>query len=121
MAKQFAQALDDRKAQAQAVAALAGGVVELMVFLEDRLQLRRGDADSGVPDLDAQLSAAATAADQHFAALGVFQRVRKQVADHLLEQTRIAAKAGRLGVLIPRKESNAMKKHITSTAIPTHA
>jgi putative transposase len=24
-------------------------------------------------------------------------------------------------VLIPQKESNAMKKHITSTAIPTHA
>jgi len=24
-------------------------------------------------------------------------------------------------VLIPREESNAMKKHITSTAIPTHA
>src|SRR5208337_835729 len=29
--------------------------------------------------------------------------------------------AFRLGVLIPRKESNAMKKHTTSTAIPTYA
>ena len=73
------------------MASLAGGVVQLMVFFEDRLQLRLGDADPGVPDLDAQFSLAATAPDEHLAALGVFQGVRKQVADHLLEQTRIAS------------------------------
>src|SRR5664280_808519 len=62
-----------------------------MVFLEDHLQLGRRDADSGVPDLDAQLSATATTTDQNLAALRVFEGVRKQVADHLLEQARIAA------------------------------
>ena len=91
MAQQIAQALDDRQAQAEAAAAFARGIVDLMIFLEDRLQLRFRDADAGVPDLDAQLSAAAAAAEQHLAALGVFQRVGEQVADHLLEQPGIAA------------------------------
>ena len=36
------------------------------------------------------MSLAPSAAEQHLAVLGVFQCVRKQVADHLLEQTRIA-------------------------------
>ena len=97
MAEKLAQALDDRQPQPQAAAALAGGVVELMVFLEDRLQLGGRNADSGVPDLDAQLSPAAPASDQHFAALGVFEGVRKQVADHLLEQARIGANELRAG------------------------
>ena len=54
--EEFAQALDDREAEAQPLAALAGGVVHLMVFFEDRLQLGLGDADPGVPDLDAQFA-----------------------------------------------------------------
>ena len=91
MAEQFAQAFDDREAQAQALASLAGGVVHLMVFVEDRPQLRLGDADPGVPDLDAQFALASSAPDEHPAALGEFQGVRQQVADHLLEQTRIAS------------------------------
>ena len=49
-----------------------------------------GNADAGVPDLDADRAVAPAAAEQHLAALGVFQRVRQQVADHLLEQARIA-------------------------------
>jgi hypothetical protein len=55
MAEQFAQAFDDREAQPQALASLAGGVVHLMVFVEDRPQLRLWDADPGVPDPDAHL------------------------------------------------------------------
>ena len=41
MAQQIAQTLDDGKPEAEAAAAFARGVVELMVFLEDRLQVRR--------------------------------------------------------------------------------
>ena len=89
--EEFAKALDDREAEAQPLAALAGGVVQLMVFFEDRLQLGLGDADPGVPDLDAQFALAAPAAEEHPAALGVFQGVRNQVAHHLLEQAPIAA------------------------------
>ena len=37
------------------------------------------------------MSLVPAATEQHLAALGVFQRVRQQVADHLLEQARIAA------------------------------
>ena len=91
MAQQIAQALHDGETEAEAAAPFARGIVELMVLLEDRLKFLVGDADSGVPDLDAQHSLAPTATEQHLAAPGVFQRVRKQVADHLLEQARIAA------------------------------
>ena len=90
MAQQIPQALHDGETEAEAAAAFARGIVELMVLLEDRLKFLVGDADSGVPDLDAQHSLAPTATEQHLAAPGVFQGVRKQVADHLLEQTRIA-------------------------------
>src|SRR6202035_2478453 len=71
--------------------ALASRVVKLMEFLEDRLQLSRGNAYPGVPHLDAQLVAAPAAAEQDLAPLGIFDRVRKQVAERLLEQARIAA------------------------------
>ena len=90
VAQQAAQALDDGQPEAEAAAALARGVVELVVFLEDGLQLGFGNADPGVSDLDAQHSLAAAAAEQHLAALGVFQGVGQQVADHLLQQARIA-------------------------------
>ena len=90
MTQKVAQALDDRKPQSQAPAALAGGIVDLMVFLEDRLEFGRRDAQPRVPDLDPQFSRTAAAADQHAAALSVFEGVREQIADHLLEQTRIA-------------------------------
>ncbi len=56
MAQQLPQALHDGEAQAQAPAPFAGGIVELMVLVEDRFELVLGDADSGVPDLDAQHS-----------------------------------------------------------------
>src|SRR5467141_3353977 len=62
-----------------------------MEFLEYRLQLSRGNAYPGVPHLDAQLVAAPAAAEQDLAPFGIFYGVRKQVAERLLEQARIAA------------------------------
>jgi hypothetical protein len=63
-----------------------------VVLLEDHLELRAGNADAGVPDLDAQAVAAdPAAADQDAAsALGVFDRVRQQVPGQPLQQARIA-------------------------------
>jgi len=48
-------------------------------------------ANSGVPDFNAQCLPVSPAAQQDFAGPGVFQGVRDEVADHLFEQTRIAA------------------------------
>src|SRR2546428_6929835 len=62
-----------------------------MELLENRLKLLFGNSDPGIPDLDAQLVATPPAAEQDFALIGVFHRVREQVADHLLEQAGIAA------------------------------
>ena len=62
-----------------------------MEFLEYRLQLSRGNAYPCVPHLDAQLVAAPAAAEQDLASFGIFYGVRQQVAERLLEQTRIAA------------------------------
>ena len=93
MAQQVCQPLDDGETEAEAFAALARRIVDLMKLLEDRLKLLFGDADPGVPDLDAQHVAAPPAAEQDLALTGVFHRVREQIADHLLEQTRVAAHA----------------------------
>ena len=77
VAQQIAQALHDRQAEAEAAAAFARGIVELMVLLEDRLKFLLGNADAGIPDLDAQHVSVPAAAEQHLAARGVFQRVRQ--------------------------------------------
>ena len=66
-------------------------VVELVILLEDRLKFRLGNADAGVPYLDAEPTFAPTAAEQHLAPRGVFHCVGEQVADHLLQQSWIAA------------------------------
>ena len=75
MAKQGRQALNDGQPETEAETAFAGGIAELMIFVEDCLKILLGNADAGIPNLDAQHSAAATAAKQYLAALGVFQRV----------------------------------------------
>ena len=93
MAQQVCQALHDGETEAEALAALARRIVELMELLENRLKLFFGNADPGIPDLDAQLVAAPPAAEQDLALIGVFHCVREQVADHLLEQAWIAAHA----------------------------
>src|SRR5438445_9052254 len=90
VAQEIANALHDGKTQAETAVALAGWVVELMEFLEDRLQLSRGNAYPGVPHLDAQLVAAPAGAAQDLASLGIFYGVRQQVSERLLEQPRIA-------------------------------
>src|ERR1700722_11251888 len=64
MPQQIGKTLYDRETEADALAALASRVVELMEFLEDRRKLIRRNADTGVPHLDAQRVAAAPAPDQ---------------------------------------------------------
>src|SRR5690242_12926033 len=86
MAEEMAQALDNGEAKAEPSAPFARRVVELVELVEDGAELGVGNADPGVPDLDAQPAAATTAAEQHLAALGVLDRVRQEVPEHLLEQ-----------------------------------
>ena len=61
------QPLHDGQAETQPAAAFARRVVELVVLLEDRLKLLVGNADAGIPDLDAQRARAPAAAEQHLA------------------------------------------------------
>src|SRR5205085_3952939 len=91
--QQFCQTLHDREAEADALAALAGRIVELMKLLEDRRKLLGRDANAGIPDLDAQFVAAPPATEQNLAFAGVLDRVGEQVAHHLFEQAGIAAHA----------------------------
>ena len=55
MPEKLAQALYDREAKTETPASVAGRIVELVVFLEDRLVLSFGNPDPGVPNLDAQM------------------------------------------------------------------
>src|SRR5487761_1114693 len=93
MTQQIRKALHDRKTEAKAAGTLARWIVKLVKFVEDRANLPFGNADAGVPDLDMQLAAASPATEQNLALIGVFERIRYQVPDYLLEQGRIASDA----------------------------
>ncbi len=62
-----------------------------MEFLEDGAALGLRNADAGVVHLDAQLVAAAAAADQHVTLGRVFDRVRDQVLQQPPQQAAIGA------------------------------
>jgi hypothetical protein len=62
-----------------------------MEFFKDRLEFQFWNTGTGVPDLNAQLVAAASAAKEKLALRSVFDCVRQQVANDLLEKTGIAA------------------------------
>ncbi len=89
--EQVGKALHDGKTETEALASFPCGIVELMELFEDRLKLQFRDAGAGVPDLDAELVAAASAAKEELALGGVLHRVRQQIADDLLEKAGIAA------------------------------
>src|SRR6516165_5205127 len=76
--------------EAKAEATLAGMTRGLVVFLEDPENLVFGNAHSGIPYLDTQLIAVAPATEQNFPFGCIAERVRHQIAHHLLEQVRIA-------------------------------
>ncbi len=75
MAQQGRQPLNDGQSESEAKTAFAGGIAELVIFAEYCPKILLGDADAGIPDLDAQHSPAATASKQYLAILSVFQRV----------------------------------------------
>ena len=56
--QQVPEALDDREAEPKAPAPFAQDIVDLMVFLEDCLKFLVEDANSRIPDLNAQQSLA---------------------------------------------------------------
>ena len=120
MAEECAEALDDRKPETQSEAPLTSDIVDLIIFLENRFEFRLSNAQSRVPDFNPHPSRKATAAYQNPAVMSVFQGVREEIADHLLQEARIApnvqpaarhaeSEAGRLGMirqLVPQSVQN---------------
>src|SRR5258706_12077163 len=90
MLEQPAQAIDDGKAESEAAAACAVGIAELAEFAEDILPLIVGNADAGVPHLDAQRLAAPPAADQDAAAIGITNGVGDEIEEDAPEQDAVA-------------------------------
>src|SRR5262249_50228107 len=86
VAQDLGQAAHDGETQAQALGAVAVGVLELVELLEDRLALGLRDAAAGVPDLQARLRALPDPAHAHHraAAVGVAHGVADQVAQDAL-------------------------------------
>src|SRR6185437_5968679 len=66
------------------------GAAELAEFTENVLALILGDADAGIPNLDAQGVAAPTAADQHAAAVGIADRVGDEIEEDAAQQETVA-------------------------------
>ena len=79
------QALHDGEAEAEAKGRIMGRIAGLMELRENRMTLLFWYTDTGVPDLDAKLVAAPSTTEQDLAALGVFDRIREQIADHLFQ------------------------------------
>ncbi|MDU6669980.1 MAG: hypothetical protein E6501_15375 [Bradyrhizobium sp.] len=83
--------LHDGEPQSTPVPPISSRAIELMILFENIPKLVFGDTDAGIPDLDTQRPLAAPAAEQHPAPLREFNRVRKQIAYHLLQELWIAA------------------------------
>src|SRR6185369_2944391 len=91
VAEQRAQPLDDRQPHAEALAAVALRIGDLIELVEDFWQLVLGDADPAVPDLDADAAAPAPRRDEHAAPrAAVAQPVLHEVAEDPLEELRVA-------------------------------
>ena len=86
MAQKRAEPLSDGKPQSHALAALTGLIADLMIFFEYCLQGGFWDADTGVPNLYPGRGSDPPTADQDLTGLGIFQRVRDQIAQDLFQQ-----------------------------------
>ena len=89
--KQIGESLHDGETKPQPLAALARGIVDLVKLLEDRQTILLGNSRSRVPDLDAHCVATPAAPEQHLAVRREFHGVGEQVAENLLQQSRIAS------------------------------
>ena len=90
VAHQQHQPLDDGQAHAEAARAVAAGVADLVELVEHLGQLLFGDADAGVPHLDADGTGPCAGHDHDAAFLRVADGVVDQVAQHALQQVRVA-------------------------------
>ena len=79
VAKQAAEPVDDGEAKAEPFPAIRIGTRELVELAEDALTLVLADAGAGIAHIDAQLIAAAAAADHHAASLRIAYGIGDEV------------------------------------------
>ena len=91
MVQQNSEPLHYRETETKPKTSVSRWVIELMVFFKDVLKLPLRNSNTGIPHLDTHTAVATTASDQNPPALGIFEGVRYEISDHLLEQARIAA------------------------------
>ena len=90
MVEQGGEPAHDREAEPHAARARPlGAPGHLEEFVEDALAMLGRDADAAVDDLDHDVAAAPTRADDHAASGRVPERVGHEVAEHSLEHQRI--------------------------------
>src|SRR4029077_3293668 len=83
-------ALDDRKAEAQSTRD-PGALIKSAKFDENVTPLRFRDTNAGIVDIDTQVLATPSTADQDPSLRGVFDGVRDQVLDQTTQQPPIGA------------------------------
>src|SRR5260370_22266710 len=84
----LSQSPNDRQTQSKAAALCRPDA--LIVLIEYMRQLISCNANATVPHFDTDLVARASATQQQFSVIGVSHRIRKQIADHLLEHALVA-------------------------------
>ena len=88
MVQYLSQSPNDRQTQSNAAALCGPG--GLIVLIEYMRQLISCDANAAVPHFDTNLVASASATQQEFSVIGVSDRIRQQITDHLLEHALVA-------------------------------
>src|SRR5690348_11977350 len=91
MLQRSRDALADRKAQAQAAFARAGGCVEPPEFVEDLRQMMLGNARPGIPPLQFHCAVAYARGDQDAAFARVTQGVGEEILQCAAQQSAVAA------------------------------
>ena len=120
--EQARQPVDDRQAKAEAGRVRCARRIAAIEFLEDDVELVRGNAGTGVPDLDPQLVALTAAAEQDPAVAGVAHRIGQQVAQDAFQQVAVAPDHGGAGRHMKRqpflaRRSREFQRHAGQEAV----
>src|SRR4051812_11738225 len=94
MAQDAGQPFDDAEAEAQTLAAVRRGAVQLAEFHEDVLELVFRDAGPCIPYLDTQPGCRAAAAEQDAPLGGVADRIREEVLEDAAQEGGVAEHSG---------------------------
>ena len=90
MRKQVGEPTHDGEPQPHPLAPVARRIADLVELIEDAWQMRRINADAGVPHFEQYHLATTTGTYQHTTLFGIGQRIGDEILQNPLQQRRVA-------------------------------